>query len=240
MFDGGWEVGAVDFGELAGEAATGGIAAVEDAVGAEGGDGGFGEAGGGIAAGEVGIEIRLVLDGSQAEVPVAAGVAADEGDVGEMLGEGDEVIGGGFAGVVAAGFDPGVLEDDGFQLGGASDQGVQAWVIAAAGDPEFDADHGAVGDAALELGVAGIKMFAAQINKAKEAVGKGGASSQDVVVLLDELFCGGVLQKAQAHINAEAFDAHAVRVANEVGGPLFGGEAREAGEMTVEVPDAHA
>jgi hypothetical protein len=25
-----------------------------------------------------------------------------------------------------------------------------------------------------------------------------------------------------------------------VGGPLFGGEAREAGEMTVEVPDAHA
>lgn len=64
LFDGGWEVGAVDFGELAGEAAAGGIAAVEDAVGAEGGDGGFGEAGGGIAAGEVGIEIRLVLDGS--------------------------------------------------------------------------------------------------------------------------------------------------------------------------------
>lgn len=106
-------------------------------------------------------------------MPVAAGVAADEGDFWEMLGEGDKIIGGGLAGVVAAGFEPGVLEDDSFQCGGAGNQGVQAWVIATAGDPEFDADHGAVGDAALELGVAGIKMFATQINKAEEAVGEG-------------------------------------------------------------------
>ena len=114
LFDGFGEVGAMDFGELAREAAAWGVAAVEDAVGAEGGDGGFGDAGGGVAACEVGVEIGLVLDGAQAEAPVASGVSADEGDGGEALGKGNEVVGGGFAGVVAAGFDPGVLEDEGF------------------------------------------------------------------------------------------------------------------------------
>ena len=47
------DVGAVDFGELAGEAAAAGIAAVDDAVGAEFAHGHLGVAGGGVAAGEV-------------------------------------------------------------------------------------------------------------------------------------------------------------------------------------------
>ena len=225
LFEGFGDVRAVDFGELSGEATAWGVAAVEDAVWAEGGDGGFGDAGGGVAAGEIGVEVGLVLDGAQAEAPVAAGVATDEGDGGEALGEGNEVVWGGFARVVAAGFDPGVLEDEGFQLGSADDEGIERGVVAAAGDPEFDSDHRAVGDAAFEFGEAGVDVLCAEVNEAEEAVREGGEGAQDIVVLLDELLGGGVLQEAEAHVDAEAFDADAVGVTEEMGGALFRGEA---------------
>ncbi len=128
-------IGTVDFGELRGETATGGVAAVEDAVGAEFAHCHFDKTGGGIGAGDADADIFVGTDGRDTEFPVAAGVTADEGDVGETGGKSGDVIGGGFASWVACGFIPGVLKDDGFELGGPFDDRVDGWIGATLCDP---------------------------------------------------------------------------------------------------------
>src|SRR6266576_7086439 len=99
-----WNVGAVDFGELRGEAAAGGVAAVEDSLRAELADGHFGDAGNGVAAAQVDADVRVWADGPDSSFPIAARVAADEFRVRVAFGEGGEVHRCGFAGRVAGDF----------------------------------------------------------------------------------------------------------------------------------------
>jgi hypothetical protein len=75
---------------LRSEAAVASVAAVEHARGAKFAHREFHLAGHGIAATEVGVDARVRADGAQAEVAIAAGVAADERRGGVARGERDE------------------------------------------------------------------------------------------------------------------------------------------------------
>src|SRR5207244_4358028 len=129
---------AVDFGELRGKTAAGGVAAVEDTLGAQLADGHFGDAGDGVAATQVDADVRVGPHGADALFPVAAGVAADEFCGGMAFGECGQVHGCGFAGKVAGDFYPGVLKDDGFQFGGSFDDRVELRRVSVHRNPELD------------------------------------------------------------------------------------------------------
>ncbi len=148
-------------------------------------------------------------------------------------------FGRGFAGVVAHDLEPGVLEDDRLQFVRAADEGVEFRFVAVAGDPKFDADHRTVGDAAIEFGEAFRGIFPAEVNEPEKAVRPLGQHGEHLVVLFAKICRRRVLAPGVAHIEAEAFDTHAVGGAQELFDPLFRAQAAAGGEMAMEIPDAH-
>src|SRR5690606_34994650 len=96
-------------------------------------------------------------------------------------------------------------------------------------------------DAALQFGKGGLDVLRAEVDEAEEAVRVFREDSQDLVVLLAELLRRRIEGPAHPHVDAEALDAHAVGDGEEVSGALLrrGLRQRRAGEVAVEVPDAH-
>lgn len=231
-------IGSEDFGELGGKTASGSVATVEDAFGAEFAHGHFDKSGGGVGASDADADIFVSADGGDAEFPVAAGVATDERHLGETSSEYGDVFGGGFAGFIACGFIPGVLKDDGLEFGSTFDDGVDGGVSTALGDPQFHTEHGAVGDAAFEFVEAGLYMFGVEIHKAEEAVGEGFDRFEHGVVLSAQIFGAGIGYEFQPHVNAVAFDAVTITDFDHSVCVFGGGFAlARAGEVAVEIPD---
>ena len=87
------------------------------------------------------------------------------------------------AGLVAAGLDPGVLEDDRLQLGGAADQGVGLGTIAPRRGPELETDHRAVADAAIDLAKAGVDLLGTDVDEPERAMVPVAERLEHLVVL---------------------------------------------------------
>ena len=198
----------------------------------------FDKTGGGVGAGDADADIFVSPDGWDAELPVATGVSADEGDFGKTASEGGDVVGGGFSFGITCGFIPGVLEDDGFEFCGSFDEGIDGGIGAALGDPQFDSQHGAVGDTALELFEAGLGVFGVEIDKTEEAIGKGGDRFEHFVILTAQIIRAGIGVEFESHIDAIAFDAVAVSDFDQATSMFgSGGAFAGASEVAVEIPD---
>ena len=106
------------------------------------------------------------------------------------------------------------------------------------GDPEFDADHRAVGDAAVDFVEAFARVLGVHVDEAERAVGIAADGGEDLVVLLAEVVGRRVVRPLHAHVHAEPADAHAVGDFQEPAEPRFGrGVLERTGEVAVDVPD---
>ena len=90
-------------------------------------------------------------------------------------------------GIVAAGLDPGVLEDDRLQLGGAADQRVGFGTVAPRRDPELQTDHRPVADAAIDLAKAGLDVLRTDVDEPEGAVMPVAERLEHLVVLPPQL-----------------------------------------------------
>ena len=128
---------------------------------------------------------------------------------------------------------------DRLQLRGPLDDRVQLRGVGAAGDPELDADHRAVADAAVDLGEALLDVLRVHVDEPERPVVPVAQGLEHLVVLLAELLGRRVVGPGHAHVDAEPGDAHAVGVPDELGHALVRRPARDPGEVTVQVPDFH-
>ena len=131
-----------------------------------------------------------------------------------------------------------MLEDDGFQFVRALDEGVQLGRVAMPRDPQFDADHRAVRDAAFEFSQAFLWIVTAQINEAEQAVGELRQHAEHLIILPAQVIRRRVLTPWVAHIEAAALDVHAVGGTQELLDPGDGRKSTRGGEVAVQVPNA--
>ena len=117
--------------------------------------------------------------------------------------------------------------------------GSSSGASARAGDPELDADHRAVADAAVDLGQARLDVLRVDVDEAERPVVPVAQGLEHLVVLLAELVGRRVVGPVHAHVDAEPGDPHAVGVLDELGHALVRRAARDPGEVAVQVPDFH-
>src|SRR5262249_21206198 len=139
------------------------------------------------AAAEIGADIWEGANRTNALFPITAGVPADDPGVWMSFGKGNKIHRRRFAGQVASDFDPGVLEDDGFELGRALDEWIEIRVVCICGHPEFDADHRAIGDAAVDFVEAFARVLGIDVDESEGMVRMFFDRGEDFVILLAEV-----------------------------------------------------
>jgi hypothetical protein len=132
-----------------------------------------------------------------------------------------------------------VLEDDGLQRRGAADDRVDLGDVAAARDPQLDADHRPVAHAPVDLRQARLDVRGADIREAERPIVPVRQRLEHLVILPPQLVRTGVGDERVAHEDDDPFDAHPVGVAEQPRHLLLGRAALDAGQMTVQVPDPH-
>jgi hypothetical protein len=150
-------------------------------------------------------------------------MAADDGDLGMAGGEHGEIHRSRLPWKLPGSFDPSVLKDDGFQFAGTADDGVDGGIGAAAGNPEFNADHGTTFDVTVDLVETGIDVVGRNVGEAENTIGGEAQTAEDVIVGFAQLVGGGVILPGFAEVNAEALDTHAIGEAEDFAHVLFGG-----------------
>ena len=201
----------------------------------------------GIGAGELEQDVFLRPDGADAQLPVAAGVAADEAHVGKAFRERDDVHRGGLAGIVvaagqarrAADFQPRVDVDRGVELGGEADDRIVVGVVArdAARVPAavFDADARAALDPLFHLGAALVGETRIDRRDAGDAVLLGLEDRADSVVVprgRERVADGAADLEGDGALDAHALDVELVEAV------LRDDVALAVEAVEVRVPDA--
>ena len=166
-------------------------------------------------------------------------MAANDGHFGESFGQHDEIVRCRFTGVIAVGFEPGVLEDHGLQFGGAADDRINSGHAAFFRHPQLHTHHRAIGHAALQFGETFLGVLGAKIDEAKCSIWELCNGAQHFVVLLHQISGGGILRPLQAHVNAQSLDAHAVGINEECLEAFLRREAGNAGHVAMQIPNTH-
>ena len=142
-----------------------------------------------------------------------------------------------FAGLIAAGFKPFVLEDRQVHGNGPLRDGVHFSNVAASLSLDLpDADHWAVPHAAIELLQAEVKIGWAQIHRAIGAVGKGLHRSHHSIIFLAKLLRSRMLIGRISLRKNESLHPHSIHARYQESHALLGGVARHRTEMRVLVP----
>src|SRR5690349_546806 len=130
-------------------------------------------------------------------------MATDDRNRRMPAGELGEFHGSRFARLVAAGFDPGVLEDYRLQRRGALDDRIEFRHVGPAGNPELHAYHGPVAHAPVEFVEAGLRIIRIQIDESEGPVMPVTECLQDLIILLAQGFRTRIFRHWIPHVDAD-------------------------------------
>lgn len=139
-----------------------------------------------------------------------------------------EILGRGFVRVVAADLEPGVLVNDGLQLGRAFHDGVEFGGGAGVADPQFRPDHWALGHTTVQFGERRLDMLGVEVDEAERAVGKPADGLQHLVVIPAEDLRRRIRGERHAQVNAQPVNPHPVGDGDHPGQTFLGRDAVNA------------